>query len=312
VNEARADDRARWWFLTTKGFENFKNDPVAQGYEIISRHPGFNRPKKTWQELDANQKDAFYFAFKEDLRRMGLAKIAFIGPKAVTFDCRESAKSILTGIHYAIRAEIQRDPKLCKYFPIVDKKDAQNWSADYPTRLDRNKLSWAWVKNEKTGFENQDVVTIDWHELIDFLLKRSRRGEAVRFSVDHILSAVETLLTKDKVYCRHAKRQRKAHDRNKSRPKRFYPSVIALGCVAHDWHLAKRKPSELMAVVKNELHNLKIQSTPRWDNHRKALEKIHNERIGLKKPVVGTNAGVIDVLGTNYPHLKKKLLTFLG
>jgi hypothetical protein len=235
--QAKFDDPARWWFLTVDGFAAFKNNPVAQGYEILSRHPGFphvladgwehankHRPRKTWRELGKSARTTFLIQHKFDLHRMGLLSIAWLGPKAITFDCTEGVPSILDAARLwlaAGRIKGAGGRLLCS-----DDYELRSWSAPGLIKLVM-----------PTG--NPDMVTLDWERLFQKC-----------FYVGEVIAALRTFLDKDPEYRKHRQarlvEKKKQHQRRKQRlaglgkvlpPARTNKppaATIALACAALD------------------------------------------------------------------------------
>lgn len=101
------DLRKRWWFLMQKGAveTKFASEPIAQGYEIISRHPGFANCAcalalgigggTPWTLLSVEQKKRFVLEFATELITLGLSHYVFLDPKRVMFDCRRRRQTIV-------------------------------------------------------------------------------------------------------------------------------------------------------------------------------------------------------------------------
>jgi len=231
VSEARFDDPARWWFLTRQGFEQFTNDPVAQGYEILSRHPRFphlltatkrkrtfavwehsnkHLPKTAWSELAPEARRAFLAGYKFELHRMGLLEIAWLGPKAVTVNCTEGVPSILAAVHYWLGKAglFSRAPG----------------HGDYS----RTRGSPALLKCSIPSRGNPNMVTISWKKLI-----KQRRGHLLYGQSDNIVAAVRTYIEHNSEYLQHRER-RLAECKRGGHAKKTSPEVIALACVAWD------------------------------------------------------------------------------
>ena len=285
TKEARL--KKRWWFLA-KGFQRFKKDSVAQGYEIICRHPGFasSAPANVlnlalappWPRLNKKTRESFYFTFKHDLSRMGLAKISYLGPKAVTFKCTESSDSILAAIRYETGRLSRLKPGMRRDFPTALKKHDR-------ARTDAALLCF---QPSKT---NPEMVTLNWRLLIRHFQKRRRYGKPVPFSVEHVLSAVETYLTKNRDYQSHVKQVKarlsaKVRPEIHCRPKKAQAEVIAFGCIAHDWLEVDQSLTGLFPFCEVSLLDLGIRRgnrPPRWDNWLAALAKLHS-RVKLHTP----------------------------
>jgi hypothetical protein len=231
MHDVRFDDPARWWFLTPEGFAAFRDDPVAQGYEILSRHLRFphilvktehskpvifwdhankHLPKSTWQELDDPARGAFLVKHRFDLHRMGLLKVACLGKKAVTFNCTDGVPSIQATVHYLLEKA------------GLFKRASEN--------RDRMRAGPQWFK-ASFNRTNPDMVTLDWSQLVN----KCKEDATRRFS-DDIVAAIRTYLEHNLEYRQH--RERRLAELKKKRPlrhlERTSPAVIALACAAWD------------------------------------------------------------------------------
>jgi len=187
MHETRFDDPGCWWFLTPAGFSKFTLNPVAQGYEILSRHPDFphlvvnkkghkkkritwehgNRhlPRPTWRELCKEARSAFLFDYKLELRRMGLLPIAWLGPKAVTFNCTDGVPSILKAVDCRVGQAL--------LFKGLDQK------------CYRRRTSPDLLKFSVNYRGNLDMVTLDWGALVKSVNHSGNVVAAVRTFLEH-------------------------------------------------------------------------------------------------------------------------------
>lgn len=307
--------KKRWWFLGPAFNSEFKNDPFAQAYEVISRHPGFpelriqqrgrhaaiwnygpnKRPPKPWPKLSEPARRAFRLEYMYDITRLGFGNSVMLGLKRLSFDCTLATKAILSAVEREMERAISYYPKMKKYFDKGTKERR---------RTDRSSLP-----PFRPGAINPDCVILDWRCFISELGKKHRKHLDWNYNRSIILAALETFLTRDADYKRHRKdrlREQKqyqrwfarqqmirrkrlastAHSARWGRPpsravdvdlrlKRSFPETIALACIAADWQQAGGRQSCLYGVVKAELSHLSIAKCPRWDNHLVALKKLH-------------------------------------
>lgn len=314
MNEARFDDSARWWFLTPEGFAAFKDDPVAQGYEILSRHPIFphihvgkergkpvifwnhankHRPKMTWQKLSKYARHAFLFQYRHDLHRMGLLEIGWLGKDKMTFNCTEGVPSILSAAHYWLR--VSGSFQYSDYLRTWCSSDSLKFIGPTPNG-------------------DQDMVTVDWHKFIEW------QGKLV--DSKEIVAAIRTFLEHNPEYRKHREtrleelkrrnkhRERRLAEMKKKRPPRHLkkpsPEVIAFACAAWDCQQSgtlfreKISASHLNAIGRGHAGDSR--------NHLRQLRKL--QRLArFKTPLLSTRPtrqaasteDPINVMSINYP-----------
>jgi hypothetical protein len=180
---------------------------------------------------------------------MGFSKIVSLGPKGVSFDCTESANSVLTGIKAALDAH-----KLFASLPPNRKYD--------PTKTDPSFLRF------QRG-SVPEAIFLDWSSLIAFFRNRRRYNKAVPWYREHVLAAVESALTKNEAYLKHRRaclvrlQAQNSNKRRLPRPAEPYPRNIVLGCVAWDWKRHSLKPGLLAQEIGPRLASVE----PRLANH---------------------------------------------
>ncbi|MFZ0827067.1 MAG: hypothetical protein WAO02_06565 [Verrucomicrobiia bacterium] len=294
--QTRFDDTARWWFLTPDGFAKFKCNPVAQGYEILSRHPSFHLPKKTWQELGKSARGAFLFKYKRELYRMGLLEIAWLGPKAITFNCTDGVPSILAAIHCWLEAEC-----LLKRAPKDKDRDRIRASPDC--------LIFS-INNQG----DPNMVTIDWSKLF----KKCKVS-------DDIVAVIRTFLEHNPKYrqyreCRLAELEKRKKRRERHlaelkirRPprhlKKTKPDVITLACAAWDCQQAGALFQDKITRTHLEAIGRKSRKSGDSRNHLRSLRKLQMQA-GFKIPRLSTRTAKqtpptedpINVISILYPH----------
>lgn len=92
-----------WWFCRDQAsYNRFCKTPLAQGYEVLRRHPGFPLSKSqpaTWPDLFPAEREAFYFSHRGWLKRIGLSQPhIFVGKRELSFDISLSADRVLSAI----------------------------------------------------------------------------------------------------------------------------------------------------------------------------------------------------------------------
>jgi hypothetical protein len=297
------DIAARWWFLTKEGFASFKDDPVSQGYEILSRHPHFPHlratterreetiiwehgnplPKKTWQQLAATERRAFLFRYKSDLHKMGLLEIASLDKATVTFNCTEGVPSILAAIHYW----------LGESGLFIDEPDLDPLHTRYSGQL---RVSYP---------PNPEMVTIDWSDLI-----QKRKGSVIYGQPRYILSPLRTFLETNPDYLRHRNQRLTELKAGKRLPRLQRPAanVIALACAANDCQqegislLDELKTTHLENIGRGRLQNGDSR------NHMRRLRGLQRRagfRTSPKVKVHPHNQDTIDVVEILYPSFKQ-------
>ena len=285
--QTQRDVSARWWFLTPEGFQDFKDDPVAQGYEILSRHPFFptlltrteggkrvtmwehgnkHLPRPTWQALDKPARSAFLFRYKFALHRMGLLEIAWLGPAAITFDCTEGVTSILAAAHYWLQAGglFHSSPE-----------------GEYHcrTRTSPGLLQFSPTCPGRPG--NPDMVTISWAKLVE-----KRRGDWLCSYSENAVASLRTFLEHNREYRSYrAQRLRESSSQARSdRPKKPDPAVIALACGAWDCERAgvpfqDKVSNHHVAAIGRSVKGCLRSGDAR--NHMRRLREMH-EHAGFK------------------------------
>lgn len=264
----RFDDSSQWWFLTPSGFKQFDNDPVAQGYEILSRRPDFphlstrkhgriasviwehsyrDMPRPTWLQLTPEARAAFLGAWRYELSQLGFGKMPWLTTRTVTFDCTSGITTILPGIHYSLR--------LSQLFK----------TRDYL----RSRSNRDGIKIKEISPHEPHIVTLDWSQLYKQL---SAMGD-----MKMCVAAFRTFFERDKSFKAYRAQCLKKHKENDYRsPKTPATQVVVAACVASDWQRAKRKLSELKPFLgaRLDVAGMKGHSTS-WTNDLRAMRKFH-------------------------------------
>lgn len=277
--------KSRCWFIG-HGFKQFSTDGLAQGYEIIIRHPGFvawarchapNLARRLpWASLNRRGKGHFERVFISDLLRMGLGvcsdkrtnwsgcrapltKLAFTKQGDLSVDCTDNPRFICDNLSAWLK-ESGQFPACKESFPTKAKCDL---IALTPSVI------------------NPDAVVIHLNRLIEHFKVKQRRGEPISFDYKNLVAAVETFLTKDAPYRAYRERRLKV-----KRHKAPSPEVIALSCIAWDWQREGQKLPRLWPWLWENNFSLKelgVSVKPDWDNQLAALKKCHN-KVLLAKP----------------------------
>jgi hypothetical protein len=205
---------------------------------------------------------------------MGLLEIAWLGKKAITFNCTEGVDSILASVHYWLDRVglFKRASK--------DQRDQIRTSPD-----------WLFFSINNHG--DPDMVTLDWLKLV----KQCKEDRTSHFS-DDIVAAVRTFLEHNLKYRQHREsrlaelkkrnehRERRHADLKKRRPprhlKKTAPEVIIAACIAADWIRAGHTLSTLKPAISANLKKIGMSShSDKWTNDLRALKKLQ-ERGGFK------------------------------
>ncbi len=247
------DLRKRWWFLMQKGAveTKFASDPIAQGYEIISRHPGFAdcvcvlalgiAGGTPWTLLSAKQKKGFALEFAAELITLGLSHFVFLDPKRVMFDCRRRRQTIVKAVRDHIAELRKASSEVLKAFP-----EGEYWRG----RTSRDSITM------ESHVRCSEFVTLDWSPLTE-----QEKNRSTPWSQENVIAALNTFLGKDPVYRAHRKKCiefGKMEDRRRlkflrgthrddrkrlatatrrlcRRPTKCDAKAIAFACIALDW-----------------------------------------------------------------------------
>lgn len=271
----------RWWFLTPDGFAHFRRDPVAQAYEVAIRHPGMplmraappgpiqspglggrwsgvawvhGRAKRNppWCDLRPRLRESFRIHFRRDMQRMGLLRVAFLGPKAVTFNCTFAPETIVD----AIRFELEDSALLPS-------------GGDLRERYLRLPL----VMSSTRG----DMVTIEWGGLFE----KVRSSDPGRDKIGNLLGALRTFLEFNPQYRQYrAARIAGSSGGRAVRPKQPSCEVLVLGLLAWDWRRLGRSLKSLLCAVRPHFEQLGFRKNPNWPNSLNGIERLL-ERVRL-------------------------------
>lgn len=242
--------KREWWFLGGK-FREFKNDPVAQGYEVLRRHPAFPHitvtkspkgwletsldlgrrdvPRATWLKLNKPTRIAFYRHYKRDLERLGFVHLVMVGKRRLSFDCTKSAKSLLRGLKFEMGESnvFGSQGRLGRIRIPADIIDAEYAFDENGTR----RADWV----------NLDGVRISFERLEQYVSSQEPRisgGSRQEVSRDHILAALRTFLETNKIYLSY--RAKRLEQTKGIQRKQRDPAVVALACIAWDRYLANK------------------------------------------------------------------------
>jgi hypothetical protein len=290
------DDPERWWFLTRNGFNDFAENPIAQGYEILARHRSFphivsgvkrgkpcvafeqanlDQPRPTWPELSEAAQRSFTLHYKYDMRRMGLLRLAWLGPAAVTFDCTASVYAILAAVDFWLG--------LSGIFRKIEHSE-RPWSPRNKIRRIGPELETTTVSLARRGHRvslypvggDPDLVTLMWQELTASAIVGDSIADSAIDGAQLALAALQSYLEGDSDF-RTYREERLRLARNRRRLKKTAPESIALGCIEDDWLRAGRSLRDLNAMIRPNLAALVGSRQPQWKNYRRVLKKLHRE-----------------------------------
>ncbi len=278
IPPARFDNPARWWFLTTAdGFQRFERDTIAQGYEVLSRQPSFphlvvrrelsgfdlvmgkptyratvawehshkERPKLPWPDLHQECRRAFLFDYRRELYRMGLLNVVWLGPGAISFDCREGSTSVLVGFD----AWLERLPAKISQLP----RDGS-----------RGYMDASVVRFESSDYD-PNMVTVNLAGLIGALTKKQQESwRAVR-------SSLRTFLERDPAYRQY--RANRPRRQGAPRPKRPPASVLALACADYDCRRAGVPSVSALSMYLPAVGRVRLLEHD-LSNHRRAMRQL--------------------------------------
>lgn len=249
---------------------------------------------------------------------MGLMEVAWLGPKAITFNCTEGVDSIRAAAHYWLA-----ETGLFHHAPA----DGEDFSGYSPTRWQPKpaERETHQLKFSVSARGNPDLVTVSWGKLVEAFKNDERYSE-------HVRSALRTFLEHDPDYrayrkerldalecrCRRLKKRiidlkkeaRKLAQKGKTddkakeeykeilqhiaahenslrhlrrRLKKPFPKVIALGCAA--WDCQQEGSLLPEQITRNQLETISLKGNtepdPRYAMRR--LRKLQEQAGCFKK-----------------------------